>query len=78
MYWYYWKFTCHPVDVEKFEMRGRNNIISLIITGYIQILLKGVCSIFHIPCAFIACVAQLDKYWLPNCDRYSQPIYSIV
>ena len=38
----------------------------------------SVCDIFRIPCACPYCVAQLDKYWLPNCALSYQPRYDHV
>ena len=68
MSWDYWKFPCHPIAAEKFGIRGRNTII-LYYHFKVDIKIgKGVCSICLIPCAFPACVIQLDIDWLPNCD----------
>ena len=36
MTWYYRRFPRHPVSEEKFEMRGRNTIFIIIISGLIQ------------------------------------------
>ena len=68
MSWDYWKFPCHPIAAEKFGIRGRNTII---LHYHYRVYIKigrGVCSICLIPCAFPACVIQLDIDWLPNCD----------
>ena len=78
MSWYYQKFPSHSVAAETFEIRGRNTI-----TLYYNYMVdpnigKGVCVIFRILCACKACVAQLDKYWLPNCAPSSQPMYARV
>ena len=53
-------------------------LFDIIITGFIQSFVKVFFSINQIPCACKACVAQLDKYWLPNCDPSSQPRYERV
>ena len=39
-------------------------------------LVKGICAINRIPCAYPACVAQLDKYWLPTIYPSSQLRYA--
>ena len=39
---------------------------------------KAVCAICQVSCAFTACVAQLDKYWLPTIAASSQPRYARV
>ena len=57
-------------------MRGRNTISLHYNYRADPELGKCVCAIFRIPCACPACVAQLDKYWLPNCDPSSQPRYA--
>ena len=66
MTWDYWKFPRHPFAVEKFEMRGRKTIILSYHYRVDPELSKGVCAIRRIPSACTACVAQLDKYWLPT------------
>ena len=66
MSWDYWKFSRQPVAAEKFEMRGRNEIILLYRCRVDPKLGKDVCDICRIPCACTVYVAQLDKYWLPN------------
>ena len=78
MYWDYWNSPRHPVDAERFEMGGRNNIIPHYNYRVDPKLGKGVCAIRWIPCACPLCVAQLDKYWLPNCDPPSQIKYTSV
>ena len=67
MSWDYWKLPRHPVDAEKFEMRVRNAIFSHYHYRVDPKVVKGVCASLFIPCVFPACVAQLHKYWLPNC-----------
>ena len=67
--WGNWNFTRHPFSAEKFEIRGRNAIILNYHYRVYPKLDKGVCTICSIPCAYICCVAQLDKYCLPNCAQ---------
>ena len=40
-------------------------------------LYEGFCAMRHILCAFIGCVDQLSKPWLPNLDKTLQPHYAI-
>ena len=47
--WYYWKFPRHPVAAEKFETRGRNNMILHYNYRVDWELDKCVCVIRHIP-----------------------------
>ena len=56
-----------------FDERGQNSVFSNSYRVDTK-LGKFVCSIHRIPCACPSCVAQLDKYWLPNCDTSSQPM----
>ena len=67
MSWYYRKFPCHPIAAEKFEMRRRNEIILHNHYRVYPKLGKFVYSILRITCVCPACVAQIDKYLLPNC-----------
>ena len=75
MSWDYRDFPRHPVSAEKFERRGRNNIISLFYYRVDPKLGKGVYVILWVLCAFSACVDQLDKFCLPNIASSSQPRY---
>ena len=59
-------------------MRGINTIILHYYYSIDPKLGKGVCNIFRIPCACTACIAKLDRYWLPNIDPSSQPRYARV
>ena len=67
MYWDYWKFPCHPIAAEKFEMRRRNEIILHNHYRVYPKLGKGVCAIIQIPCVCPDCVAKIDKDWSSNC-----------
>ena len=78
MSWGYYRFPRHPVAAEKFEMRGRNNIILHYHYRIDPKLGKGVCVICQIPCACPASVAQVDKYWLQNYDPSYQLRYARV
>ena len=78
MSWYYWKFPGNSVAEEMFLIIGRNNIIFYYHYKVYPNIGKGNCSIHHIPCSCPACVAQLDKYWLPNCASSYQPSYVCV
>ena len=72
------KFPRKPVAAETFETRGRNNILLRYHYRFDPELGKGVCEIHWIPCAHPACVAQLDKYWLPTISPSYQPKYAHV
>ena len=74
----YWNLPRHPVSAKKFEMRGRNTILSHYHYRVDPELGKRVCAISRIPCAFTACVDHIDKYWLPTISRPSQTRYSHV
>ena len=74
MTWYFRKFPRHPVAETIFKMRGRNTIILNYHYRVDPKIGKYFCKIRLIPCACPSCVAQLDKYWLPNCDTSSQPM----
>ena len=78
MTWDYRKFTRHPVAAEKFETRGRNNMILNYHYMVDTKLGKGVCENCQIPCECTACVTQLDKYWLPTIVPSYQPRYAHV
>ena len=39
---------------------------------------KVIFTVLWTPHDFPDCVAQLDKYWLPNCDPSTLPIYDRV
>ena len=77
-YWDYWNFPWRPIDKERFEIIGRNTMISHYHYRLYPNLGKVVCAIFRIPCAFPAYVDQLDKYWLQNCALSSLPRYAYV
>ena len=78
MTWDYQKFTRHPVAAEKFEMRGRNTILSNYNYRVDIELGKGVFVVCRIICAYQDCVAQLEKDWLPTIPPSSQPRYAHV
>ena len=58
----YYKFPCHPVAAEEFEIIGMNTIILNYHYRLDPNLSKGVCKNFWVPCACPAYVTQLDKY----------------
>ena len=66
MSWDYQKFPRHPFTAEKFEIIGINTIILYYSYRVDPKLGNGDVSILRIPCACPDCVAQLDKYLLPN------------
>ena len=64
--WYHRKFPRYPVDADNFEIIGRNTIILHYHYRLYTNLVKYVCGICWIPCAFPAYVNQLEKYRYPN------------
>ena len=76
MSWDYWKFPRHPVAAKIIEIRRGNTIILHFHYRVEPKLGKGVCDIYLIPCTFPACVPQLDKDQLSNCDPSTQPSYA--
>ena len=48
VFWYYRKFPKHQVAAEKFEIIGRNNILSRYNYRVYTILGEGICDIFWI------------------------------
>ena len=59
-------------------MKGRNVIISLYSYRVYPESGNSVCAIRRIPCAFTACVDQLDKEWLSTIPPSVQPRYGHV
>ena len=78
MTWYYKKFPRHPVTAENFKMRVRNTILLHYHYRVDPEVGKSVCAIHRVPFACTACVAQLDKYLLPNIAKSPQPRYARV
>ena len=74
----YQKFPRHQVAAEQYKTRGRNAMLSHYYYRVNPKLGKGVCAIFLIPREYPSCVAQLDKYWLPNCAPSTKPMYARV
>ena len=75
MTWDYWSFPCHKFAPERFKTRGRNTILYHYHYRVDPDIGRGVFAICLTSCAFLACVSQLDEYWLPNCAPSYQPRY---